>query len=165
MSSDTVSNLHNWHHENYESAKAQIYHQIGDIGDLEVFGQQVIVAVYIRPNFTAGGLIAGTKMQKEDIYQGKVVLILKCGPDAFQGDESYAKAMFGDAPPPTVGDWVFLRSQDGTPISMQGEGAARVKVPDRRGDPMDVYDWDGWPCRIVKDDDIIGRAARPHSIV
>lgn len=161
----SVSQLHNWHHDSYAEAEADIHQSIGDISKEEIFGRQVLCAVYVRPGKTNAGVHVTTSAQQEDVWQGKVMLILKMGPDAFQGEESYHKAMFGDAPAPKVGDWVFARPNDGVAMSICGEGAERPKGKDFRGDPLDKYDWNGWPCRILPDEQIFGRMSLPHHIV
>ena len=167
---DVTDVLHAWKHDDYEVAKQHILQMIGDISGDEVFGRQVIVAVYIRPNRNQklGVYITTeieTKKQQEDIFQGKIALIVKLGPSAFAGEPSYLQAMFGDRPPPGVGDWVILRASDGIPTSMKGEGASRPKFKDTRGAEQDVYAWDGWPCRYVVDDSVIGRTDKPHTIL
>ena len=166
MSTATVSTLHtSWHHDDYDIAKDQIRQQLGNLDDLEIFGRQVCVACYIRPNVTKAGWYVTINQQMEDVWQGKAVLIVKCGPDAFTGDVAYLEAMFGRGGPPRVGDWVFMRSADGLQVSLCGEGAARVQGKDGAGRAVDVYAWDGWNCRIVGDEQILGRINNPHVIV
>jgi len=160
-----VSMLHKWHHDDYDEAKAQIHQSLGSIADLEVFGRQVLVAVYIRPNKSQTGLYQTVNAQKEDIYQGKAALILKCGPGAFKGEDSYVKAMFGDMPTPEPGDWVFVRPSDGLSISLCGDGASRPQGKTFHDEDVDLFAWDGWPCRILSDDSLIGRMNKPHTLV
>lgn len=165
-SASTVTQLHKWHHDDYDEAKRHIHAQLGDMSEVEMFGRQVLVAIYIRPLWdTKTGLQMSDQKQQEDIYQGKVVLIVGAGPDAFRGDESYHRAMWGDAAPPAPGDWVFLRSQDGTATSLKGDNAERVKWEARNGEKYNLYSFDGWPCRYVVDDSVIGRVRKPHTVV
>jgi hypothetical protein len=165
MSTANTNLLHQWHHDDYEEAKRQIYQHLGDTSDLEIFGRQVVVAVYVRPNKTAGGFFLTVDAQKEDVWQGKAVLIVKMGPDAFRGDDSYVEATYGFKGAPRPGDWVFLRAQDGLAVSLCGDGASRAQGKDMRGSAVDIYGWDGWPCRIVADETVIGRINKPHEIV
>lgn len=164
-STTVVSHLHTHHHDDYDEAKAQIHRAIGSIEDIEIIGSQVLVAAYVRPNKTANGFYVGTKAQKEDIWQGKAVLVLKLGPSAFDGDEAYLRAMFGDGPSIAPDDWVFVSCASGLPISLIGDGGQRVKGADHRGDPIDIFEWDGWPCRVIPAESIIGRINKPHSVV
>lgn len=169
----SVSDLHKLHHDNYDSAKDEIHQSLGSIKDIEVWGRQVLVAVYVRPQFTEITDVHGKKQrrfttaktQTEDVYQGKAVLILKLGPDAFTGTDEYLKAKFGSMPPPSPGDWVFVRPQEGTPINLCGDGASRPQGEDFKGTPIDLYEWDGWPCRMVNDEAFMGRINKPHEIV
>ena len=161
----TATNLHRWHHDDYDEAIAQIRQQLGSIDDFEVFGKDVLVAVYMRPEKNAQGVYFTQKQQTEDIFNGKAVLILKWGPSAFSGDESYVQAQWGDKGAPAAGDWVFLRPDQGTPINLCGDGANRPQGPGIGGRPTDIWGWDGWPCRIVSDEAIIGRMNKPHHVV
>ena len=160
-----ITALHKRHHDDYEEAKEQIRKALGDISAIEVFGSQVLVAAYVRPNKTTTGLYLSVKMQTEDIWQGKAVLVLKLGPSAYDGDDSYLRAIFGDRNPLAPGDWVFVRAADGHPMSLIGDGGERVMAKDHRGGEVPIFDWDGWPCRVVPAESIIGRINKPHSIV
>lgn len=161
-----TSELHGRYHDDYETAKAEIHQALGSIKDIEIFGAQVLIACYVRPKTGGKGkLWVTTKAQTEDIYMGKAFMVLKLGPDAFKGDKAYLKALFGEMPAPSPGDWIFLRSQDGVMVSLCGDGASRPKGRDHKDEEIDLYDWDGWPCKIVDHKSIIGRMNRPHSVV
>ena len=149
---------------------------LGDISQEEVFGRQVLCAVYVRPNHqqvkrpdgTVGRMCITTKAQEEDIWQGKVMLVLKMAPGAFKGEADYLSDMFGTSDPaklPKVGDWLFAQPSSGVAMSIEGEGAARPQDVDYRGEPTDKFEWDGWRCRILSDDLFFGRMSAPHVIV
>lgn len=169
MSKHEYGHLHNWGHTDYDDAKRQIWQMLGDISEFRLFGRQVLLAAYVRPSKSeVPGKSAWyhTKAeQKEDWWQGKAALVVKTGPSAFDGDKDYISAQYGDEGAPKIGDWVFLAAGSGQDFSIKGEGAARCKGTDHRGDEIDLYDWDGWPCRVVLDDTIIGAMTRPASIV
>lgn len=161
-----ASMLHKWHHDDYEEAKRQILQALGSTDDLEIFGHNVLVAVYVRPEKSSKtGLYATPKQQTEDIYNGKAVMIVKAGPDAFQGDEAWLKAKYGTRPTPSPGDWCFLREDIGIEMQFCGDGAERVLGKDVIGRDISVYDWDGWPCRIIDHEALIGRMNKPHQVV
>jgi hypothetical protein len=130
-------------------------------------------AVFCRPNSQPIKMPDGSesvlylplKEIKEDWYQHKVVLILKAGPDAFTGEDSYLRAMFGDASPPRAGEWVFANASAGIQVNIAGDGASRPQTVDRRGEVMDLFEWDGWPCRIMTDENVLGRLEKPHSVI
>ena len=112
--------------------------EVGDISEIELMNTQVLVAVYIRPEMTKGGIIMTPKALDEDRYQSKVGLILKTGPSAFRDDEG--KWFSGlDL---LVGDWIVFRPTDGWDITVNGvlcrmfnDTAVRMRVPH----PDNVY--------------------------
>ena len=162
---DVAGSLHRWGHEDYEVAKQHIWEQIGSLDGLEVFGRQVLVAVYTRPAYNArSGLTHTEKEQQKDWYEGKVVLVLACGPDAFTGDDTYVKAMYGGKAPPKPGDWLFQNANAGIQFSINNEGK-RIKYTDRHDEVHPLYPGDGWPVRIVSDDGFLGRLVKPHTVV
>ena len=168
-----VTRHHRPFFDDYNVAKLHITQAIGDLSDLDVFGRNVLVAVFVRPNTmtvrrpdgTEGVIYLPLKEILEDWYQHKVVMVLKCGPEAFTGDESYLKATFGDSPPPKPGEWLFANASSGIQLNICGEGGSRPQGVDRRGEPMDIYEFDGWPCRLMSDESFFGRLERPHSVV
>ena len=181
MTAKSISQLLKWSHDDYAEAAADILAYIGDISQEEIFGRNVLCATYIRPPYSSikneDGTIKknddGTDMRtyhtvaamEEDIPQGKVLLILKCGPEAFTGDESFRRAMFADREPPKAGQWLFASPQSGTMMMIRGSGSKRVNFKDRTGREHPKYDWDGWPCRILTDEQFFGRMSAPNVIV
>lgn len=70
--------------------KEKLLTEIGDLSDLTVFNNNILVAVYQRPTtVTLGGkeFHLSDKTVEEDRFQSKVGLVLKMGPTAFQDDE------------------------------------------------------------------------------
>ena len=67
--------------------KTGIMKDIGDLSTFELFNNQVLVAVYVRPKKTKSGIYLPDATVDEDKIQGKVGLVIKEGPLAF-GDES-----------------------------------------------------------------------------
>jgi len=115
--------------------KTELLNEVGDIKEVEIFNNQILCAIYIRPQKTASGIILTEKYVDEDKYQGKVGLVLKMGPEAFV-DESgkWFKNM-----KIKVGDWVVFRPSDGWSVSINGKSCrilddvairGRVKSPD-----------------------------------
>ena len=78
----------------------------GEISKISIFGPKVLVAIYVRPLMTSGGILMPEKSRDEDIYQGKVGLVIKKGPLAFT-DEAYFSEKV------EVGDWVWFRASNG----------------------------------------------------
>lgn len=109
------------------------------VDGIEVMRNRILLATYVVPEKTAGGIIRVDKNLDESRFQGKVGLILKKGPAAFKFNED-----MDDAYPsiePDVGDWVFYRAADTWECGIAGIS-----------------------CRIAFDDYVIGRVADPESI-
>ncbi len=119
--------------------KQALLDKIGDISGIEVLHNQVLCAVYIAPQKTAGGILRPDSNREEDRHQSKVALILKCGPIAFKPDESWSWPE--DIGP---GDWVFVRRSDGWNITLN---SGRENT-----------------CVMLHDTDIRGRIAHPDQV-
>jgi co-chaperonin GroES (HSP10) len=89
---------------------------VGDLSKIKVFHNNILCAVYKRPEKLASGLYISDKTRQEDEYQGKVVLVLKKGPLAFIDDDKTAFAGQDVNP----GEWVVLRSSDGWKLNING---------------------------------------------
>ena len=105
---------------------------VGDISGIELTGVQVLVGTYIRPKKTGGGIILTDKYRDEDLYQGKVGLVLKVAPGAFE-DGSDAKFYGFKA---KVDDWVVYRVADSWSLTVNGHHCRiiedvhlRIRVP------------------------------------
>ena len=112
------------------------------ISDVELFQNQLLLAVYIRPEKTASGIIMTSRTRDEDRHQSKVGLILKLGPRAFddpQGEWFNGKEDF------KVGDWVVFRPSDGWQVTLNTGG-------------------DGVLCRMLLDTQIRMRINAPDDI-
>jgi co-chaperonin GroES (HSP10) len=112
------------------------------LDDIELFQNQLLLAVYIRPEKTASGLILTAQTRDEDRHQSKVGLILKTGPQAFEDPK---KEWFTGEEKFSVGDWVVFRPSDGWQITLNSGG-------------------DGTLCRMVLDTQIRMRIATPDDI-
>ncbi len=110
----------------------------GDVTGVEIFNNQILVAIYQRPERTKSGIILTDNTRAEDKFQGKVGLVLKKGPTAFVAD---AHSGYVWEKPIDVGDWVFFRTSDSWPLK--------------------VNDAD---CRILDDIKVRGRVAHPDLI-
>lgn len=93
--------------------------QVGDLSNVEVMGNRVLLAIYIGSEVYKSGiddagkkftLLRTTTQVKEDVYQGTVGLVLKLGPKAFK-DEPETKTFF-QGQSVKVGDWVVFRPGD-----------------------------------------------------
>ncbi len=115
--------------------RQNILDAIGNLDDYELFHNQVLCAVYMRPEKTKSGLILTDTTRAEDAYQGKVALVVKKGPTAFVADDQWD---FADI---EVGDWVFFRISDGWSQTVN-----------------QVL------CRVVRDTQVLGRIQNPDQV-
>lgn len=105
---------------------------VGDLSGVEVFGSMVLVGIYIRPERTSGGIIRPTSNVEEDLWQGKVGVVLKWGPDAFIDPEGNIYEQHA-AP----GDWCVFKVGDGWslqindyPCRLVGDSSIKMTVTD-----------------------------------
>jgi co-chaperonin GroES (HSP10) len=118
--------------------KQKILDEIGDLSTFEIFNNQVLVAVYMRPVKTKGGIFLPDSHLDEDKFQSKVGLVLKRGPVAFQPDPDhdwFANMTINDK------DWVVFRPSDGWGVVVNNV-----------------------MCRMLDDTNIRGRVSRPDEV-
>jgi len=106
--------------------------ELGDISDIEIFNNQILVAVYLRPEKTKTGIYMPDKHREEDKYQSKVGLVVKKGPSAFvdTGDNWFKDVDIN------LNDWIMYRATDGWSITvnnvlcrMLDDTAVRGRIP------------------------------------
>jgi co-chaperonin GroES (HSP10) len=116
--------------------KLTILEELGDISNVELFHNQVLLATYLRPTKTKSGLILTDSHVDEDRYQSKVGLLVKCGPQAFEQDGNWFNGMeFNE------GDWLIFRPSEGWSITVNNV-----------------------LCRIFDDVNIKGRVDNPDAV-
>jgi co-chaperonin GroES (HSP10) len=123
--------------------KRALLEAVGELASIEVFHNLVLVATYIEPEKTAGGIIKPDRTLAENRFQGKAALVLQLGPLAFRDDGG---AHFGGVTI-KVGDWVMVRPSEGWELfKVDASGSA------------------GTSCRMFEDIHIKARLADPASI-
>lgn len=95
--------------------------------EVKVLHAQVLVATYIQPSKTKGGILLADQTLQEDRFQGTIGLVIGLGPLAFKDDNI---ARFGGVAPALL-DWVMFRPADGMEMFINSV-----------------------PCRIFEDRDI-----------
>ena len=91
---------------------------IGDIEAITVFGNEILIATYIRPNVSKGGIILTDKTVSEDQWQGKVGVVVKQGPLAFVNNDRLGVDFMGQSV--NDGDLIVYRVSDGFPLDING---------------------------------------------
>lgn len=95
----------------------------GALQDVEVMFNMVLLAIYIRPEKTKGGIIRPGLNVAEDAYQGKAGLVIKVGPNAFEDDGEYN--FHGQKV--QVGEWCVFKVGDAWPLSLNGIACRLVR--------------------------------------
>lgn len=90
----------------------EILKEVGDLSKYEIFGNYVLLGIYVRPEKTRSGIVLADVTRKEDEYQGKAALVLKKGPSAFVSDANYDFKNQNVE----VGDWVAIFVSDGRKV-------------------------------------------------
>lgn len=92
--------------------KEVLVEKLPDLSQFELFNNQVLVALYERPEETQSGVILTKNSRAEEEWQGKAALIISHGPRAFRDDDGkwFVDANLGP------GDWIVMRPSDGWPI-------------------------------------------------
>ena len=96
----------------------ELLSKIGDLSGFELFGNQVLIAIYERPEKTKSGIILADVTRQEDAFQGKAGLVVKLGPDAFEDTADYT-FNFEDNRRPKVGDWVVYKVGDAWSLNVK----------------------------------------------
>ena len=119
----------------------------GDLDEIEVFNNQVLIGVYQRPkeSKTTGGVILTHHTTDEDKYQSKVGVILRMGPKAFI-PPSADSTWFADQDM-DEGDWVVFRPSDGWSLTLISK--------DENGKKQELL------CRMVDDTAIRAKIESP----
>lgn len=138
VSVGSSKSLHAMDHSQDDPAET-IKEAVGDISQLEITGVQVLVGTYVRPRKTKGGIILTDKLRDEDLYQGKVGLVLKVASGAFV--DGGADTKFNGFKV-QVGDWIFYRVADGWSSTIGGHH-----------------------CRFLEDVHVRGRVPHPDMIM
>ncbi len=118
--------------------KKAILDAVGDISGVDIMANEVLVGTYIRPEKTSGGIIRPTGNVQEDVWQGKVGLVLKWGIKAYQDDADYKFEEIDKIKP---GQWAVFMIGDARAISIGG-----------------------YPCRLVRDSNLRMRIQDPNIV-
>lgn len=113
----------------------KILEEAGDLKSIQLFNNEILVGIYMRPQKTKSGLYLTDQTTGEDKFQSKVGLLMKTGPKAF---EPNAEGWF-EGEKFKLNDWLVFRPSDGWQITVHGvlcrvlkdvQIKMRVKNPD-----------------------------------
>jgi co-chaperonin GroES (HSP10) len=106
---------------NSATADRELLKAIGDISDIEVLNDRILIAIYRHEGMTKGGIIASTKTEDESDYQGKVGLVLKIGP--LVNVEGKIETRGAEL---KIGDWVVVNPSSGLSMHAGQHGSGRM---------------------------------------
>ncbi len=123
--------------ESSEDPRKVLFGVIGKdtLKEITVLHSQVLVATYVRPAKTKGGIFLTDKVVEEDRWQGNIGLVVALGKGAFK-DDAVAK-FHGDKL--EIGDWVMYVPADGVSLFIKQV-----------------------PCRLFQDTRILMKVTNPE---
>ena len=123
--------------------REDLFAKVGELPPGLVWKNQVLVAVYQRPDVkTSGGLFIPQTNLEEDKFQGKVGLVIQLGPQAFVDTNDW---VFDEKA--ALGDWVWFRASDSLAMTLNTGLSTK-----------------GVLCRAIDDDKIRGRVPHPDMV-
>jgi co-chaperonin GroES (HSP10) len=128
--------------------RIDLQNKIGVLNHIKLLHNQVLVATYVRPEKTRGGIILAPSIRDEDKYQGKVGIVIAKGPMAFV-DDSRTQFMGATV---ELGDWITYRMSDGWQMTIKGNSTS--------DNPSGEYH-----CRMLQDIDIKAIISHPDDLI
>lgn len=144
--------------EYLKDLEKEIWDALGDLKEIDFWGQEVLCATFARPAWSPQGSIIvpdTAPIRAEDKWQGVAMMVIKNG---LQVDALCKKE---GLPIPKVGQWVFGVAREQETLSVCGRGS-KMREPVVKH--MPYRNWKGWPCRLVMAGDIRGSSPRPWEI-
>ena len=118
-----------------EDPVQKLLSELGDLSGVELFHNQLLVAVYLRPGKTKSGILLAEQTLSEDRFQSKLGLAVK------KGDQAFISSGEWQFPDIKLHDWILFRPSDGWNITVNGV-----------------------LCRILTDTAVKGRISSPDII-
>ena len=132
---------------NFDPKKA-IYDALGAaVKKVNVRNNLVLVATYIEPEKTKGGIYKPQKTTAEDLYLGNMGLVLQKGPQAFKDDERLG--IYWDGQDVALGQWVMFRYSAAWEFHLNGVSVRTIEDREIKA--------------VVDDPDVI--VSKPHIAV
>jgi co-chaperonin GroES (HSP10) len=103
--------------------KKEIMGRLKNLSGFKVVLNNILIAVYERPEKTASGIILTERSRQEDRFQGKVGLVVGLGPLAFKDDKDNKF----EGQTVEIGQWICIKPSDGWALLI-GEQLCRMIV-------------------------------------
>lgn len=130
--------------ESHDAKEALITALGSALDKIKVFGPQVLVATYIAPTKTKGGILRPQGNITEDLYMGILGLVVKKGPLAFQDDKDLKIEWKGQDV--KIHEWCIFRFSSAWEFHLNGVSVRLIEDRDIRA--------------VVDDPEVI--ASKPH---
>lgn len=140
MPATTKGSVFNITHDN--DPAEEIRKSVGNIDNFRPGPGKVLLAIYKRPE-KIGSIYRPNTNKEEDVFQGKVWLVLKQGPMCFMDSDQGSYGGFKAE----VGEWVLARNSDGYRFDLCGSNSG-----------------EGYECLIIQDRYIKMVVPTPYSI-
>ncbi len=126
--------------------KEALLASVGDVSKFEIAQNELLIAIYRRPEKTSGGIVLPKSNLDEDLYQSKIGLVIRMGSACrcVRTDERTGITYGIDV---GVGDWIIIRPSDTLAMDVKGKGAREHTA-----------------CRLVYDDRVRGRVPDPDMV-
>ena len=119
-----------------EALRALIWSKMGNsLNGCTILFNRVLIAIYCRPGRTKSGLWMPDSVKEEDLWQSKVGLVLKMGPDAFADDPRMGYYFNGQRL--HVSEWAVFKIGDtwemlvnGVPCRLVEDAHIKMRVKD-----------------------------------
>ncbi len=134
----------------FADPKLELLRKLGDLSGVEIAQNEVLIAIYQRPEMTAGGIVLPHQNLKEDRYQGKVGLVVKIG-DACRFERFDVQNNVTYGLPIALHDWVVVRTSD--------TWSLEINMNPNVSDPSAFT-----LCRLVYDDQIRMKVPHPGAV-
>lgn len=115
------------------SFKNLVLKSLGDLSGITLLADNVLVATYVKPRKTSGGIIMPDNTVTEDRYQGKIGLVIKIGEGAFK----YVGGYKYEGTVPKIGEYVAFHTSDAREMGLNGvsvkfvpDSLVRMILPD-----------------------------------
>jgi hypothetical protein len=126
--------------EKFDAKRQAIIDRLGDLSHVRIAQNEFMMAIYIRSNMSPGGIVLTDKTVKEDVYQGKVGLVVKIGSNChFERVQEGTGRTFGI--PVSLYDWVVVRPGETWALDLNGDPDAKSRE-------------DFVTCRLAYDDSV-----------
>jgi hypothetical protein len=99
-----------------DELRREMLAKLGDISGVSVYHNWALGMIYMPDK--VGSLFRADVSKQEDLWQGKVCMLVKAGPVAFQNT---ADGRWSWDPPIQIGDWLVARASDGVNRLVNGQ--------------------------------------------